>query len=191
MLFRERPALSRTVWVLVIVVVLVAVAAIEFEIGLGSNTGGGKEVDITIIEDNPILQIDHFYPDRVYVPLGQSVSLAVLNTDDETRVFTLLPYNINVTIPSGTTQRVTFQASRVGNFSFVTPVAPPSPVSQGRLGPCLIGFFVIVQNASQLSGTTSAGKGTAGSTYCNPANPTQNPPGYPPYTGPNPLNETL
>jgi hypothetical protein len=175
----------------VIVVVVAAFAGIEYEVGLGSNAGGPTEIDITIHEDNAPLQIDHFYPSRAYATLGENVSIAVLNTDDESRMFTILPYNINVTIIAGTTQRVMFQASKLGNFSFVSPVAPPSVVSGGRLAPCLIGFFVVVQNASLLSSTTSSGQGTAGSTYCNPSNPTQNPPGYPPYTGPNPLNETL
>ncbi len=174
-----------------IVVVVAAVAAFEFEVGLGSNTGGAREIDITIHEDNAPLQIDHFYPDRVYAHLGENVSIAVLNTDDETRLFTILPYNINVTIISGTTQRVTFQANKLGNFSFVTPVAPPSVLSNGRLAPCLIGFFVVVENASLLSSTTSSsGGGAPGSTYCNPSDHYQNPPGYPPYSGPNPLNES-
>jgi Cupredoxin-like domain len=190
-LFREtRPALSRVAWILVVVVVLAAIAAFEFEINPGSNAGV-REIDITIHEDNPQMQIDHFYPDRVYVPLGETISIAVLNTDDEARQFTLLQFNVNVTIIAGTTQRVTFQPNQLGNFSFVTPVAPPSAVSGGRLAPCLIGFFVVVQNASLLSSTSSSGQGAAGSTYCNPANPHENPPGYPPYNGPNPLNETL
>jgi Cupredoxin-like domain len=192
-LFREeRPALSRTAWILVVVVVLAAVAGLEFEIGPGSIAGGAREIDITIHEDNVLMQIDHFYPDRVFATLGENVSIAVLNTDDETRLFTILPYNVNVTITAGTTQRVALQASKLGNFSFVTPVGPPSVASQGRLAPCLIGFLVVVQNASLLSSTTSSsGAGAPGSTYCNPSNPTANPPGYPPYTGPNPLNETL
>lgn len=174
-----------------IVIVLAAVAALEFEINPGSNTGA-KEIDITIHEDNPQLQIDHFYPDRVYVPLGQTISIAVLNTDDETRQFTLLQFDVNVSIIAGTTQRVTFQASQLGNFSFVTPTAPPSAVSAGRLAPCLIGFFVVVQNESLPSSTSSSsGQGAPGSTYCNPSSIYENPPGYPPYSGPNPLNETL
>lgn len=191
MLFREtRPALSRAAWILVVVIVVAAVAALEYEVGLGTSSGGAKEIDITIHEDDPVMQIDHFYPDRVYVPMGQSVSIAVLNTDDETRLFTLLQFNVNVSIVAGTTQRVTFQASQLGNFSFVSPTAPPSAVSAGRLAPCLIGFFVVVKNVSLLS-STSAGSGAPGSTYCNPNSRYENPPGYPPYTGPNPLNETL
>jgi Cupredoxin-like domain len=186
-----RPALSRTAWILVVVVAVAAVAAVEYGIGLGSNAGGPTEIDIIIHEDNAPMQIDHFYPSRAYATLGENVSIAVLNTDDEPRIFTILPFDINVTIIAGTTQRVAFQANKLGNFSFVSPVAPPSVISAGRLAPCLIGFFVVVQNASLLSSTTSSGQGAPGSTYCNPSNPTQNPPGYPPYSGPNPLNETL
>jgi hypothetical protein len=175
-LFRERrPGIGRTVWIILIVVVLVVVAVGEYAIGLGSSTTKGtREIDLQIIEDNPILQIDHFYPAKVYVPLGQNISLAVLNTDDETRVYTLTPFNINLTISSGSTQRISFQASKLGNFTFISPVTPPSPVSQGRPGKCLQGFFVVTQNTTLISTTTtSSGSGAAGSTYC--PNPLVNP----------------
>jgi Cupredoxin-like domain len=169
-LFREeRPGISRTVATLAIVVVVAAVAAGEFAIGLGSgtNANGSKEIDIQIIEDNPVLQIDHFYPSQVVVPLGQNISLAVLNTDDETRVFTLSQFNINLTMSSGTTQRISFQANHIGNFTFITPKAPPSPVSQGRPAKCLQGFFTVTQNSTLLTSTTSSsGSGAPGSTYC-------------------------
>jgi hypothetical protein len=175
-LFREtRPGIGRTVWIILIIVVLVVVAVGEYAIGLGSNTTKGtREIDLQIIEDNPILQIDHFYPAKVYVPLGQNISLAVLNTDDETRVYTLTPFNINLTISSGSTQRISFQASKLGNFTFISPVTPPSPVSQGRPGKCLQGFFVVTQNTTLITTTTSSsGSGAPGSTYC--PNPLVNP----------------
>ena len=155
------------VWIIVIILIVVGVAAIEYEVGLGSNTtNGSKEIDIQIIEDNPVLQIDHFYPAKVFVPKGQNVSLAVLNTDDETRVFTLSQFNINVTISSGSTQRVSFQANTLGNFTFISPKAPPSPVSQGRPAKCLQGFFIVTQNSTLLTTTSTSGSGTPGSTYC-------------------------
>jgi len=175
-LFREvRPGIGRTVWIIVIIAILAAVAIGEYAIGLGSNSssGGAKEIDIQIIEDNPVLQIDHFYPANIYVPMGENVSLAVLNTDDETRVFTLPQFNINLTMSSGTTQRITFQANKLGNFTFVSPVTPPSPVSQGRPGKCLQGFFLVVQNTSLITSTSTNGQGAPGSTYC--ANPLGNP----------------
>jgi len=175
-LFREpRRGISRTIWIIVIIVILAVVAAIEYSVGLGSGSGSGgaKEVDIQIIEDNPVLQIDHFYPAHIYVPMGENVSLAVLNTDDETRVFTLPQFNINLTMASGTTQRITFHADKLGNFTFVSPVTPPSPVSQGRPGKCLQGFFNVIQNASLITTSSSSGSGAPGSTYC--ANPLGNP----------------
>jgi hypothetical protein len=189
----QRPAFSRTVWVIVIILVIAALAAGEYEIGLGSGGSNGvKTIDLHIIEDNPIQQIDHFYPNRIYASLGENISLAVQNGDDNSRIVTILPFNINVTILSGTTFRIPFQANKLGNFSIVAPTGPPNPVSQGRLSPCLIATLYVVQNVSLISSTTSSpGQGSPGSTYCNPSNPVQNPPNYPPYSGPNPLNETL
>jgi len=163
-----RPGIGRIVWIIVIVVIVAGVAAGEYAIGLGSNSksGGSREIDIQIIEDNPVLQIDHFYPATVYVPLGQNISLAVLNTDDETRVYTLSPFNINLTISSGSTQRISFQANKLGNFTFISPVTPPSAVSQGRPGKCLQGLFIVTQNSTLLTTTSTSGSGAPGSTYC-------------------------
>ncbi len=159
-MFREvRPGIGRTVWIIVIIAILAAVAIGEYAIGLDSSTGGAKEIDIQIIEDNPVLQIDHFYPANIYVPMGENVSLAVLNTDDETRVFTLPQFNINLTMSSGTTQRITFQANKLGNFTFVSPVTPPSPVSQGRPGPMSTGILPGGQNTSLITSTSTRGEG--------------------------------
>jgi len=161
-LFGERrTAITRTQTIIVVVVLLLAVVAGEVALNnanKGSNTGT-VGIDLHIYEDNPVLQIDHFYPDTIYLPLGENVSLAIQNGDDETRVFTLTQYNINVTIVSGTTQRVTLTANKLGNFSFVSPITPPSSASAGRKGPCLEGFFFVTQNATLLSTTVAAGTG--------------------------------
>ena len=112
-LFREnRTAITRTQTIILIVVLLAAVVAGEIALSNSNKTSGGTiGIDLHVIEDNPVLQIDHFYPDTIYVPLNESISLAIQNGDDETRVFTLSQYNINVTIISGTTQRVTLRSS--------------------------------------------------------------------------------
>jgi len=136
-------------------VLLAAVVAGEIALSNSNKTGGSVGIDLHIIEDNPVLQIDHFYPDTIYVPLNESVSLAIQNGDDETRVFTLTQYNINVTIISGTTQRVNLRASQLGNFSFISPIAPPSPASGNLKAPCLEGFFYVTQNATLLTETTT------------------------------------
>ena len=160
-MFRERrTAITRTTAIIVVVVLVVAVVAGEYVLSNSNkNSTGTVEIDLHIIEDNPALQIDHFYPDTIYLPPGENVSLAIQNGDDETRVFTLALFNINVTIYSGTTQRVTLTANALGNHSFISPITPPSPASAGRQGPCLEGFFYVTQNATLLSTTTSAGTG--------------------------------
>jgi hypothetical protein len=156
---RKSRALSRIVSVLIIVVLVVAVAAFELSLSSKSNPNAPKEVDLRIIEDDPVLQIDHFYPDSTYVAMGQNITLAIQNGDDETRVFTLTQFNINLTIYSGTTQRVMLHANALGNFSYISPITPPSPASNGRQGPCLEGFFYVTQNATLPSTTSSPGTG--------------------------------
>lgn len=161
---RGRTALTRTVWTVLVVILIAAVAA-EYELNVADSQAGSEEVDISIIEDNPVLQIDHFYPDRIDVPLGKNITLVIQNQDDETRVFTLSQFNVNVTMVSGTSQRVAFQANALGNFTFFSPKTPPSPVSQGRPGPCLQGLFDVTQNYSTLSSATSTTV-APGSTNC-------------------------
>jgi hypothetical protein len=160
MLFKaKRTAITRTMTIIIAVVLVVAVVVGEVALSNANKSPGGTVgIDLHIYEDNPVLQIDHFYADSLYVPLGANVSLAIQNGDDETRVFTLSQYGINVTIVSGTTQRVAFTAKALGNFTFISPITPPSQASAGRQGPCLEGFFIVTQNATLLS-TTAGGTG--------------------------------
>lgn len=162
MFAKKRSAITRTLAIILAVVLVVAIAAGE-EVLSNANKGANNTtgIDLHIYEDNPVLQLDHYYPDTIYVPIGANISLAVQNGDDETRVFTLSQYGINVTIISGTTQRVTFTAKTLGNFSFISPITPPSPASAGRKGPCLEGFFMVVPGNSTLLSTTVTGSGVA------------------------------
>jgi hypothetical protein len=157
---QKRSAITRTMAIVLAVVLVVAIVAGEEVLSNANKSNGTLGVDLHIYEDNPVLQLDHYYPDAIYVPLGANVSLAVQNGDDETRVFTLSQFGINVTIISGTTQRVFFTANKIGNFSYISPITPPSPASAGRKGPCLEGFFYVTQNATLLS-TTATGTGSA------------------------------
>jgi len=142
-LFKKKSmAVSRTLALVMILALVVALIAGEYFITSKSN-GGSTEVDITIVEDNPVLQLDHFYPDNVTVALGQNVTLAILNGDDELRVFTLTQFGINESMAPGTAVRVTFVANHAGDFLFYSPKTPPSAVSQGRPGPYLSGNFTV------------------------------------------------
>jgi Cupredoxin-like domain len=159
MLRHQRPALSRKWWVILIVIALLVVALGEAELGIGKAPKGTMQIDLRIIEDNPILQEDHFYPDSIYVPLNENISLFVQNGDDELRTFSLPQFNINLTISPGTAQQVQFKASSLGAFNFTSPITGPSAESAGRQGPCLRGFFMVLQNTTSTS--TSTGSGTA------------------------------
>lgn len=152
---KKRVAISQTAAIIAGIVLLVALIAAGYLATYKPNPNA-QEVDITIVEDNPVLQLDHFYPDKVIVPLGKSITIAVFNDDDETRLFTLSQFNVNMTMSPGTAQRVTFVASSLGNFSYISPKTPPSPVSQGRPGPCLEGFFDVTNSTALLSTTTSS-----------------------------------
>ena len=142
---RRRPAVTKAVAMIVGAVVLVALISADFYLTTKSNSNGPTGIDIRIIEDDPVHQIDHFYPDNVSAVLGENISLAVQNGDDEVRVFTIAEFGINLTMSPGTTARLNFQADKVGNFLFFSPVTPPSAVSQGRPGPYLSGNFAVTQ----------------------------------------------
>lgn len=152
MFTERRHAVSKA---LILVVVLVVAVIAGYALTSKPNPNAPQEIDLRIIEDNPVLQIDHFYPDTLYLPPNTNITLAVQDGDDETRVFTLASYNQNFTIVSGTTWRVSFNTGPVGNFSFISPITPPSPASDGRKGPCLEGFFYVTQNATLLSTATT------------------------------------
>ena len=151
----KRSALTQTQTIIIVVVLLLALVAGGYFATLPASKNAPREIDIIIVEDNPVLQLDHFYPDTVVVPLGENITIAVSNQDDETRVFTLSQFNMNLTMPAGTAGRYTFTASSIGNFSYISPKTPPSAVSAGRPGPCLEGFFEVTQNATLLSTSTS------------------------------------
>jgi Cupredoxin-like domain len=159
---KKRSAITRTVAIVLAVVLVVAVVAGEELLSnANKSTGTTTGIDLHIYEDNPVLQIDHYYPDTIYVALGANISLAVQNGDDETRVFTLSQFGVNQTIISGTAQRFSFTADKLGNFSFISPITAPSAASAGRKGPCLEGFFVVVAQNSTLLSTTVTGSGVA------------------------------
>jgi heme/copper-type cytochrome/quinol oxidase subunit 2 len=141
---RGRRGISRrTKWLALIIVLVLLVAAGEYFLSTRSN--GTTEVDITIVETNPILQLDHFYPDNLTLALNERVQFAVLNEDDEVRVLTIPSFGINATMAPGEAIRVNAVANQTGTFVFFSPITPPSPVSQGRDGPYLNGTITVTQ----------------------------------------------
>jgi Cupredoxin-like domain len=142
---RKNPAISRTLSAVLAVVLLLAVVAGAYFLSQRTNSNAPREIDIRIIEDNPVLQSDHFYPDNATAKLNENVTLAIQNGDDELRYFTIKEFNVNLTLPAGTAGRVSFQANRLGTFAFFSPATPPSAVSNGKPGPALDGNFTVSQ----------------------------------------------
>jgi hypothetical protein len=138
---RERRGASAIIWILLLVALVVIASAGYFLTEKPPGPDSAHTIDLAIVETNPVLQLDHFFPDIINVTVGENVTLAIQNGDDELRVLTLSEFDINVTIPPGTADRVNFAADTAGNFSFFSPKTPPSAVSQGRLGPRLDGTF--------------------------------------------------
>jgi Cupredoxin-like domain len=127
-----------------VVVLVLALVAGEYFLAK-PNPNAPVEVDIQIIEDDPVLQIQHFYPDSFTLMLHQNATLAVRNGDDEPRTFVVKDFNINLTMSAGTTGRVSFEATKAGTFIFYSPPSIPSPVSQGRPGMYIQGNFTVTQ----------------------------------------------
>ena len=139
-------AISKAVWGLVIVAVLVVAGGAYFlstSTRPPTGTPAAVEVDINIIEDDPVNQLDHFYPDNATVKLGQNVTIAVSNGDDELRHFVITQFNINLTMPPGTAARGTFTANALGTFTFISPATPPIAISKGKPGPMLTGTLTV------------------------------------------------
>jgi heme/copper-type cytochrome/quinol oxidase subunit 2 len=140
----KRRAIPKAVWGLVVVLGIAAAAAIYSQsISSKPGTSGTVEVDIQIIEDDPVLQIQHFYPGNITLSFGQNVTLAIRNGDDEPRIFILKDFNVNITMGPGTTGRAAFQANKPGTFVYYSPPSAPSPVSQGRPGKYIQGNLTV------------------------------------------------
>jgi heme/copper-type cytochrome/quinol oxidase subunit 2 len=141
----KRPAISRTVTLGLVALLVVAVAAGYFLTRPNQNSAqnGPVTFNIRIVETDPILQIDHFQPDNITVKLGQNVTMAVQNTDDETRSFVIKDFNLNFTIFGQSTTRGTFTANKVGTFQFESPATLPSAASHGKPGPRLVGNITV------------------------------------------------
>lgn len=135
---------GRTIVVILIVLILLVAVA---EYAINSGHSGTTEVDITVVETDPVNQLDHFFPDNVTLTEGHSYQLAVLNGDDDVRVFTATEFGINETLNPGEAVRVNFTPNATGTFTFYSPVTPclNNDICHGKPGPYLSGTFTVTQ----------------------------------------------
>jgi hypothetical protein len=143
---RRRTAITRMQGIIVVVVVIIAA------VGLGayfatqgkSPSGSGPQsstVDLVIQESNPVLQNDVFAPTNITATHDTSLTLVVQNGDDEARTFEISAFNVNQTIGSGITERITISLGQPGTFQMYVPPAPP--YNGYKASPAVIGYLIV------------------------------------------------
>jgi hypothetical protein len=113
--------------VIIAVVVIAAVAGGEYFVNRGGGSGGSSNassttIDMQIVGGVGVGTVDTYVPDNFTVRLGQNVTLAITNTDDNTHGLVLTQFGVNTgIILPGDTDRVSFVANQTGVFKFDEP----------------------------------------------------------------------
>jgi plastocyanin len=114
----------RTRTIALIVVVFIAVAGGEYYLQSSRASSGPSPltIDISIIGGVGVGTTDRYAPANFTVHQGQQVTLAVLNTDDNTHGLAIDAYKIDTgIILGGHTGRVTFVANQTGTYRYYEP----------------------------------------------------------------------
>jgi heme/copper-type cytochrome/quinol oxidase subunit 2 len=79
-------------------------------------------VNLQVLGGVGVPTIDSYSPDSFTVKMGQHVTLAVLNTDDNTHGLVIKAFGVDTgKILPGQTYRVSFVANQTGTFEFYEP----------------------------------------------------------------------
>ena len=117
--------------------VVVAATAGAYYVSSGSkasNSAPSNIVNISIQGGVGNGTVDQYIPSTFTVKEGQSITLAVLNTDDNTHGLAIKAFGVDTgKIPAGHTQRVTFIANQTGTFLYYEP---PGYCTAGVGGRC-------------------------------------------------------
>jgi plastocyanin len=140
-LFDERAGIGRTQGIVAVVAILVIAAAGVLLLSPGKSQPGSSLVDLSIVETDPINQLDNFNPGNITVSTGTTVTLAIQNGDDVARTFEITAFNVNQTIGSGAAARITFTVGQPGVFPMVLP---PTQAANGfKASPVVTGYFIV------------------------------------------------
>lgn len=137
--------------VVAVVIFVAAVAAGAYFLTAGKTSSGSGSattsapksvtIDLSLIESDPVNQVDALSPANITVAHGTTVTLAIQNGDDEARTFEISALNVNVTISSGATNRVTFTAGQAGVYKLYVPPEPPYPGF--KASPSVTGYVIV------------------------------------------------
>jgi Cupredoxin-like domain len=112
----------------VVIIGIVILAAVVGELYISGTFGKASDscncvtIDIQITGGVSPGTVDKPYPNVITVKLGQNVTLAIQNTDDNTHGFVQSALGLDTgKIPPGQTYYLTFVADKTGTFSFTQP----------------------------------------------------------------------
>ena len=118
-------ALKSRSLVLIAVIVVAVVASGEYyaqTVSSSDSSENSQTVNIQILGGVGAGTIDSYSPNIFTVKEGQHVTLAVLNTDDNTHGLVIRAFGVDTgLIRPGDTDRVSFVANQTGTFEFFEP----------------------------------------------------------------------
>ena len=126
---------------IIVVVVIVAAVGAGAYFSLGGSSSGKGPVYLSIVETDPVNQVNNFNPMNLTLTHDTTVTLVIQNGDDVARTFVISAFNVNETIASGTATRITFN---VGSPGVYTMVLPPAPAANGFRASAAVTGYVIV-----------------------------------------------
>jgi Cupredoxin-like domain len=142
---RRRTAVTQMQGIIIVVVVIIAAVGLgAYFLTQGKSPSGAPKsstVDLVLVESNPVLQNDSFDPANVTATHDTTLTLVVQNGDDEARVFEINAFNVNETIGSGITERITINLGQPGTFQMYVPPAPP--YNGFKASPAVIGYLIV------------------------------------------------
>jgi len=140
-LFQDRAAITQLQAVIAVVVIVVAVGAGAYFLSLGQSKSNSGPIDLSIVESDPVNQVDAFVPENITATHGTTITVAVQNGDDEARTFEIAAFNVNQTIGSGATDRITFTVGQPGVYTMFLPATPP--YNGYRASPSIKGYLIV------------------------------------------------
>ena len=127
--------------IIVVVVIVVAVGAGAYFLTASKANSSSGPIDLSIVESDPVNQVDSFNPGNVTLTQGATVTFAVQNGDDEARTFEIAAFNVNQTISSGATNRITFVVGAPGVYPMFLPATPP--FNGYKASPSVTGYVIV------------------------------------------------
>ncbi len=123
------------------VVLVAALGGGALLLNSGNSQSGSGPIVLSIVETDPVNQVDSLNPVNVTVPHNTTITLAVQNHDDAPRTFEIAAFNVNQTIGSGATERITFTVGKPGVYQMFIPARPP--YEGFKASPSMTGYLLV------------------------------------------------